>query len=1039
MSSGKAALSIEGLSVTFHGAKVTDAVKDVTLQVDEGDTVAVVGRSGDGKSTLCYTVMGINKAGSGVTLTGGIELVHTGYIEDWPGFCSKLSTGGRAGHPSPSRRIWQLLPPPAKHLVAEAAGGRILEVKEKSEIASALGSLLTGRNFYQQVHFLSLRVPARAQRLLQRGLGDMSDWEIKTLNRLLFEASYPREVARSQAFRLLREDSVTERRFDKRFDRSVLQKVRGHLAFMSLQDPRAALNPFMSLGAQIAEACTAFRDDGQRLDRAGVRKEVRRIWQALGLFRDPYKTYQTQLSGGETVRAMLAIVLATQAKLVMLDEPTANLDPISEHYVLKAIEENLADCTKILVTHKVTPIRRLRPSRELVMLEGRLVPLSLLDYTQTARSLQELDKDAQVTQPTGRASGKLVGSAKWVNQYVCLRRSLYDYSLLSVYDITDWQGFCAKVSRDAGQKRPTPGRRIWELLTPASRQIVVVAAAGAGPCQEHKIELAKALNTILSRIDFYREDDFPSVLTPPEVERLRAPSLLTASDIVDWPALCLALSGTTVGDRDSSCRKVWELLPQHVRETIDEVAGRGELGEQQKSEVVSALNAILERHDLRDATCCSSLVISGEARELMEMPSWELSDAQTQRLNRLLLEAILAPACAGRCVLIPTIPDTDVQRLNRLLLIACYPDEIAGRLADLPERLSPSVHRGGERRLLLSVANLCVTFGKKVALNDVAFELYAGEHLGIIGMSGSGKTSLIKCVMGEGKGDPGSEITFYFDERRNGISPSELQRSGRWRNRIQMVTQQPDRSLHPAQTIRQTIMSSFDLYHRLNRTPFRGDRSGALRKILAKVELDDPELAEEYPWALSGGQKRRAELANVLAALGYDGAPQVQGQGAAGHALPPRIVALDEVTEGLDLALQAEILGRLREMQQPLNLTFLTVSHDFRVVAELCHRCIVLFEGLVVEEFDMGAGPVLPYTQALANPTRIPPHMGPQDPEARAAFACPMLDMCRCYADFQPDARCDKLPPQLIAIAGKPRHRVRCWRYAPRHAGGNTV
>lgn len=801
---------------------------------------------------------------------------------------------------------------------------------------------------------------------------------------------------------------------------------------MSLQDPRAALNPFVSLGKQIGEAYATFRDDALLLNATGVKREVARIWRALGLDGDPYTIHQIQLSGGETVRAMLAIVLATKAKLVLLDEPTANLDPISEHYVLRAIEENLADCTKILVTHKVTPIRRLKPSREFVMLDGGLAELNMLDHIQTARDLQKADDAGQGLQKADDAASKLQGSEAWVLEYVFQRKSLYGYSLLSVYDIIDWTRFGSKLIRERSDKLPNPGGRIWELLTPEAQQLVDQAAKGNDLDAGQKSEVVKALNRILTRCDFYQEAAFRNVVVPNEVKRLLDLSRLTVDDIVDWQAFFLALN-TEPREREASlASRIWELLPPAVRQTVEDAAAGAGLNHGRRAEAVKALNKILQRRDFYQKECLSRIAVPTEVEELLSLDPKDLSDAQVRRLNRLLLDAFFAAVSTKGRILRRAISDTEVQRLNRLLLVACYPDEIAETLSDDPETSRTSDGKTEKGPLLLRVNNLCVTYGTKAAVREVTFDLYAGEHLGIIGMSGSGKTTLIKCIMGEEKGQAGDEITYYLDGQQKGISLRELQASPKLRNKIQMVTQQPDRSLHPAQTIRQTIMASFDLYRKLNRVSFRGDRDNALRKILAQVGLADQKVAEQFPWSLSGGQKRRAELANVLAALGFEGTSRKEGDSPESHPLPPRIMALDEVTEGLDLALQAEIFGKLRVMQKLLNLTFLAVSHDFRAIRRLCKRCIVLFEGLIVEEFALGRGdgPVLPYTQVLTTPTHIPPHMHPQDFKTKDPDACPMLDICRCYPEFQPDERCQALPEQLSPVPGKPEHRARCWRYS---------
>ena len=129
----------------------------------------------------------------------GSSLLSEHEILDWPGFCQKLSTEGSKGAASPGRRIWQLLPPNPRAVVEDAAKGIGLGKGRKSEVAEALRDILKRRDFYQEADFSRVDLPAEAEEPLKRGRDALSDKEVRRLNRLLLEASYPQEMAKSSS------------------------------------------------------------------------------------------------------------------------------------------------------------------------------------------------------------------------------------------------------------------------------------------------------------------------------------------------------------------------------------------------------------------------------------------------------------------------------------------------------------------------------------------------------------------------------------------------------------------------------------------------------------------------------------------------------------------------------------------------------------------------------------------------------------------------------------------------------------------------
>jgi oligopeptide transport system ATP-binding protein len=206
------------------------------------------------------------------------------------------------------------------------------------------------------------------------------------------------------------------------------------------------------------------------------------------------------------------------------------------------------------------------------------------------------------------------------------------------------------------------------------------------------------------------------------------------------------------------------------------------------------------------------------------------------------------------------------------------------------------------------------------ALDDVTFDVLAGETFGIVGESGCGKTTLGKTLAGIHRPSAG-RILF------EGADISDLQGSARGPviQRLQYIHQDPGNALDP----RWTIGRSLDEPLAIHTTLSRAARAARSREILAAVGLPPGHL-ELYPHELSGGQQRRVGLARILT-------------------LKPRLVILDEPTSGLDVSIQATVLRLLRSLQKAFELTYVFISHDLSVVNIMCDRVAVMYLGRIVE------------------------------------------------------------------------------------------
>jgi len=195
----------------------------------------------------------------------------------------------------------------------------------------------------------------------------------------------------------------------------------------------------------------------------------------------------------------------------------------------------------------------------------------------------------------------------------------------------------------------------------------------------------------------------------------------------------------------------------------------------------------------------------------------------------------------------------------------------------------------------------------KSVLKNISFEVHEGRTFGIVGESGTGKTTLGKIMVGIERATTG-EIFFH------GESLEKMTKEGfsRFRRKVQMLFQDPEGSLNP----KKTIQKSLDEILNLIKMP-PGDRKSAIANILQTVGLSS-EILARYPDQVSGGQNQRIALARILL-------------------LDPEIIILDEPTSALDISVQAQILKLLKELQKQKNLTYVFISHDRDVINFMCH------------------------------------------------------------------------------------------------------
>ncbi len=225
-----------------------------------------------------------------------------------------------------------------------------------------------------------------------------------------------------------------------------------------------------------------------------------------------------------------------------------------------------------------------------------------------------------------------------------------------------------------------------------------------------------------------------------------------------------------------------------------------------------------------------------------------------------------------------------------------------------------------------------------VALADASLALNQGETVGVVGESGSGKSTLARCLIR--LIDPSAGQVHWGDAE---VAQRPERQLRPLRDRVQVVFQDPNRSLNPRRTVGQSLMEGA-----MNFGLTREQAQASAAEMIERVQLPVNALGR-YPNQFSGGQRQRIALARALVC----------------H---PKVLIADEAVSALDVSVQAQILALLRDVQQQLGLGLLFITHDLRVAAQLCDRVIVMSQGQIVEQgptASLYAQPQHPYTRRL--------------------------------------------------------------------------
>jgi len=248
---------------------------------------------------------------------------------------------------------------------------------------------------------------------------------------------------------------------------------------------------------------------------------------------------------------------------------------------------------------------------------------------------------------------------------------------------------------------------------------------------------------------------------------------------------------------------------------------------------------------------------------------------------------------------------------------------------------------------LLDVQHLSVTFGgPSPAVDDVSFQMAAGETLGLVGESGSGKSvtafSILRLLQPPGRISGGSVM---FQGRDLLTLPESEMREVRGAG-ISLIFQEPMTALNPVMRVGDQIGEALLVHGKATRAEAR---TRAVELLDAVKIPDAARRVRDYPHQLSGGMRQRVMIAIALACR------------------PPLVIA-DEPTTALDVTIQAQVLELLRELKARYNLALLLITHDFGVIAEMADRVAVMFKGKLVEHGpvrDILRHPSHEYTRTL--------------------------------------------------------------------------
>lgn len=319
---------------------------------------------------------------------------------------------------------------------------------------------------------------------------------------------------------------------------------------------------------------------------------------------------------------------------------------------------------------------------------------------------------------------------------------------------------------------------------------------------------------------------------------------------------------------------------------------------------------------------------------------------------------------------------------------------------------------------LLDVKDLKTHFfterGKVTAIDGVSFQINKGEIVGVVGESGCGKSVTSQSVLRlfDEKHLVKYEGEILFEGETDLLKLSKKKMQMIRGNDISMIFQDPLSSLNPVLTIGFQIAEAIMLHQDVTKK----EAYERAIEMLKLTGIPSPEKRiNDYPHNLSGGMRQRVMIAMTLACQ-------------------PKLLIADEPTTALDVTIQAQILDLISELNQKLEMGVMFITHDLGVVAELCHRVVVMYLGQIVEEASVESlfeRPLHPYTKGLIK--SIPQMEGDRSQKLHVIEGTvPSLDSIPIGCRFAPrcpfaDSVCLEKAPDLTETSSN--QKVRCWHF----------
>nr|WP_317449802.1 ABC transporter ATP-binding protein [uncultured Sellimonas sp.] len=313
-----------------------------------------------------------------------------------------------------------------------------------------------------------------------------------------------------------------------------------------------------------------------------------------------------------------------------------------------------------------------------------------------------------------------------------------------------------------------------------------------------------------------------------------------------------------------------------------------------------------------------------------------------------------------------------------------------------------------EKQPLVQVKHLCKYFkvgghAELKAVDDVSFDIYKGETVGLVGESGCGKSTTGRCMIRLYEPTKGEVI--YDGKDITKLSKAEQKQ---FCQKVQMIFQNPYASLNSRMTVKEIVGEGLKQHG----TPAK-EIDKKVESLLETVGLNKDHMSR-FPHEFSGGQRQRIGIARALS-------------------VDPDFIICDEPISALDVSIQAQVINMLKDLQEKRGLTYLFVAHDLSVVKYISDRVVVMYLGMVVEQAEteeLYSNPKHPYTKALlsaipeadpdkAKANRRIPIKGEIPSPINPKQCCRFAERCEYATD-----RCFNEVPELREVC--PGHKVAC-------------